>query len=179
MANPPMGLNFWEGELGVLNLVFNNVDVGKTTDETTLEFIEDMKDINFAQDGTQPHDKVPTGQAYQLTCKMGQITAARLAQVLRGLTVSGNSVKLGRDIYRSGRDNFAKVLTATRVDSDGNSSADPVYRLYLYKALPTVNGAIGPFGPDTQRDVEVVFYIFYDETNEAFGYSGYASSLGL
>jgi len=179
MANPPMGLNFIEGSLGVVNLVFNNVNLGKTIDEATLEFIEDMKDINFAQDGTQPYDKVPTGQAWQITCKLGELTWARLKEVLRGITVSGNSAKLGRNIYLSGRDNFAKVLTVTRVDSDGNSSTDPLYRLYCYKALPTVNGAIGAFGPDTQREVEVVFYLFYDETNEAFGYSGYASSLGL
>lgn len=179
MANPPIGDDFIQGVLGVVILNFNGVDLGKTIDEVMLEFIEDIKDINFAQDGTQPYDKIPTGQAYQVTCKMGQITWARLNQVLRGLTVVGHNAKLGRDIYRSGRDNFAKVLTLTRVDSDGNASADPLYRLTFYKAMPTVNGAIGSFGPDTQREVEVVFYCFYDEDKEAFGYSGYASSLGL
>lgn len=181
MANAPIGNNFIEGVLGVVTLNFNGVELGKTIDETTIEFIEDLKDIMFAQDGTQPYDKIPTGQAYQVTTKIGEITWARLEKVLRGITLgnSGNSAKLGRDIYRSGRDNFAKVLTLTRVDSDGNASTDPLFKLTFYKALPTVNGAIGGFGADVQREVEVVFYIFYDESKEAFGYAGYASSVGL
>jgi hypothetical protein len=179
MANPPIGNNFIEGPLGVVTINFNGVDLGKTIDEAMLEFIEDIKDINFAQNGTQPYDKIPTGQAYQVTVKLGEITWARLGEVLRGVTVTGNSAKLGRDIYRSGRDNFSKILILRRVDSDGNASTDNLFRLLFYKAMPTVNGAIGSFGPDTQREVQVVFYCFYDESKEAFGYSGYASSLGL
>jgi hypothetical protein len=179
MANPPIGNNFIEGVLGVVDVTFNNVNLGKTLDEASIEFIEDIKDIFFAQDGTQPNDKIPTGQAYQVTMKMGQPTWARLKEVLRGLTVLGNSAKLGRDIYRSGRDNFSKILILKRVDSDGNPSTDWLYRLVFYKAMPMVNGPLGAFGPDTQREVEVVFYCFYDEVKEAFGYSGHASSLGL
>lgn len=179
MANAPIGNNFIEGVLGVVLLNFHNVDLGKTRDEATIEFIEDIKDINFAQDGTQPSDKIPTGQAYQITAKLGQITWARLDKVLRGLTVVGNSAKLGRDIYRSGRDNFSYQLVLTRVDSDGNAYANDLYKLTFYKAFPMVNGPIGSFGPDTQREVEVMFYCFYDEDKEAYGYSGIASSLGL
>jgi len=178
MANPPIGTNFMEGPLGVVVLNFNGVDLGKTIDDATLEFIEDIKDILYAQDGTQPYDKIPTGQAYQVTCKMGQITYQRLAQVLRGLKYSApGSASFGRDIYRSGRDNFSKVLTLTRVDSDGNASADPFYKATFWKAMPTVNGALGAFGPDTQREVEVVFYCFYDETKEQFGFSGHETSV--
>jgi hypothetical protein len=181
MANPPFGLDFIEGSLGVVLLTFDGIDLGKTIDEATLEFIEDIKDIMFAQNGTQPYDKVPTGQAYQLTVKIGEITWNRLEKVLRGLTVSGSghSALLGRDIYTSGRTNFAKQLIVTRVDSDGVRSADPLYRLVFWLAMPTVNGPIGSFGPDTQREVEVIFYIFYDETNGGFGYSGYATSVGV
>jgi hypothetical protein len=179
MANPPIGHNFIEGPLGVVEVTFNNIYMGKTIDEASLEFIEDMKDIKFAQNGTQPYDKIPTGQAYQVTAKFGEITWARLKEVIRGLSVAGNNAKLGRDIYRSGRDNFAFPLVLKRVDSDGNASTDKLYQLYFYKAIPTVSGAIGSFGPDTQREVQVVFYCLYDEGKEAFGYSGYASSLGL
>lgn len=181
MANPPFGQDFIQGELGVVLLNFNGVDIGKTLDETTLEFIEDVKDIMFAQNGTQPYDKVPTGQAYQLTTKMGQPTWAKLAQVLRGITVSGSghSALLGRDIYRGARESFAHPLIVTRVDSDGNASANMFFRMYFWLAFPQVNGPIGAFGPDTQREVEVVFYIFYDEIHGGFGYSGYPTSLGL
>lgn len=181
MANNPLGTNFIEGPLGVVNLTFNSVALGKAVNDTEIEFIEDVKDIFYAQDGTQPADKIPTGQAYQITFRMGENTWARLNEVLRGITVagSGKGALLGRDIYRSGKDNFAKQLDVYRVDSDGNSSTDDFYKATFWKAMPTVNGSIGAFGPDTQRETEVVFYIFYDSTNSGFGYSGYASSLGL
>lgn len=179
MANPPIGNNFIEGVLGVCRFTFDGLAMGKTVDDATIEFIEDVKDIFFAQDGTQPGDKIPTGQAYQVTMQIGQQTWERLEKVLRGVSVSGggNSAILGRDIYRSGKDNFAKVLTITRVDSDGVASTDPLFRLTFYKAFPMVNGPLGTFGPDTQRTVEVMFYCFYDDTNNAFGYSGYSSSV--
>jgi hypothetical protein len=183
MANPPLGNNFIEGPLGVVLLTFNSVPLGKTTDETNLEFIEDMKEIKYAQDGTQPADKIPTGQLYRLTAKLAQPTWARLKEVLRGITLGDNvnNAKLGRDIYRSGFDSFAKSLVVARVDSDGAASTDPKHCLTFFKALPTVNGSIGAFGPDTQRSVEVVFDCFYDEStgHECFGYSGVASSLGI
>ena len=183
MGNPPIGSNFIEGPLGVVNLDFDNMDLGKTVDEASLEFIEDMKDIKYAQDGTQPYDKIPTGQAYRVTCKIGEPEWLRLEKLMRGLAVkpSGDSALLGRDIYRSGRDNFAKVLIVTRVDSDGVKSTDPAFILTFWKAIPSVNGAIGPFGPDTQRTVNVVFDCMYDDAagHDGYGYSGYATSLGV
>ena len=181
MANPPIGSNFIEGPLGVVLLNFDSIELGKTVDEASLEFIEDMKDILFAQNGTQPYDQIPTGQAYKVTCKLGQPTWARLQKLLRGQTGVGDSVKLGRDIYRSGRDSFAKVLTLTRVDSDGAASTDPKFKMTFWLAIPSVSGALGAFGPDTQRAVEVSFYCLYDETagHAGFGYSGIASSVGV
>jgi hypothetical protein len=178
-----MGNNFIEGPLGVVALKFDNVELGKTIDEANLEFIEDVKDIKYAQDGTQPADKVPTGQAYKLTVKLAEPSWVRLAKLMRGLTVGTalNSAKLGRDIYRSGKTNFAKELVIRRVDSDGVASTDPKYCLTFFKAIPTVNGSIGAFGPDTQRQVEVVFECMYDSTtgHMCFGYSGYASSVDV
>ena len=175
----PLGSNFIEGVLGVVQMYFDGIDLGKTLDEATLEFIEDIKDIMFAQNGTQPADKIPTGQAYQITANFAQRTWARLEKLLRGVTVVGNSAKLGVDLYRSGYDNFAKQLILYRVDSDGVVSTSPIYRLVMYKAMPTVSGPIATFGPDTQQQVTVTFYCFKDTTKNAFGYSGYASSLGL
>jgi len=173
-----MGTNFIEGVLGVVRLIFNSVDLGKTVDEANLEFIEDIKDIMFAQDGTQPADKVPTGQAYQVTFKLGEQTWLRMAQLMRGVTVGGGgNVGLGADLYRSGLAAFAKELKLTRVDSDGVASTDPSYTLVFYKAFPQVNGPVGNFGPDTQRTVEVVCYCFRDVAhNNLFGYQGSDSS---
>lgn len=179
MANNPMGLDFIQGNLGVVNLTFNSVDLGKTLDETTVEFVEDVKDIFYAQDGTQPADKVPTGQAYLVKTKIAQQTWARLKELMRGVTVVGHNALLAADMYRSGKDNFSHALVLERVDSEGVSSTVPEYILTFYKAFPHVTGAIATFGPDTQRAVEVEFYCFRDAAHHnAFGVSGHASSLG-
>jgi len=178
MGNPPIGNNFWEGPLGVVLLEFDGVKLGKTTEDTSIEFIEDIKDILYQQDGTQPYDKIPTGQAWQVTAKFGEIKTALIAKLYRGMTIGGNSLLAGRDLYRSGRDNFTKPLIITRVDSDGVESTDPLFILNIFKAMPLPTGQIA-YGADTQRDVEIVFYCFYDTTHNAFFYSGHASSVGI
>jgi hypothetical protein len=177
MANI-MGNNFQEGPLGVVKLTYDGVDMGKTLGDTTIEFIEDITDIFYAQDGTQPADKVPTGQAYQVTCQIAEINLARLEKINRGTVKAGNSMKYGRNLYISLRDN-AKVLRVARVDSDGVASTDTHYIQTWYSASPTVSNGAVAFGPDSQRYIEVTFYIFYNDTYEAFGYQGVASSVGL
>jgi hypothetical protein len=179
MANNPMGLDLSDGSLDVCNLKFNGVSLGKTLDEVTIDYTEDIKDIFFAQDGTQPADKVVTGQAYIVKAKLAQTTWARLKELMRGVTVVGHSALLAADLYRSGKDNFAKELVLSLADSDGVSSAVPEYILTFYKAYPRLTGPMATFGPDTQRAVDVEFYCFRDATrHNAFGVSGHASSLG-
>jgi len=174
-----MGLDFIEGSLGVCRLTFDNLDLGKTLEELTVEYVEDLKDIFYAQDGTQPMDKVPTGQAYVVKAKLAEQTWAILAKLMRGLTVVGHSALLAANLYLSGKANFAKVLKISRVDSDGVASAVPEYILTFYKAFPHVTGPIGTFGPDTQRAVEVEWYCFRDPAHHnAFAVSGHPSSLG-
>lgn len=179
-ANPPIGNSFPDGPLGVVRIEFNNVDYGKTMDNTEIEFIEDIADIFHAQNGTQPYDKIPTGQAYQLTCQFSEIDTALLAAMMRGVTASGGgkSASYCADLYRSGRDNFAKRLKVTRVQSDGTASSNLFFQLNFYKAMPMVTDPV-IYGPDEQRTLNVTFYIFLDETENAFGYHGYASSVGL
>lgn len=179
MANPPIGNNILEGPLGVVNVTFNNIAMGKTTADTEVVPEEDNKEIMYQQDGTKPQDLVPTGMSYTVNCTFGEITTTIVEQVLRGTTKSagGDSMKYGRNIYISRRA-LAKRLILTRVDSEGQSSTDLRHRMVFYKASPEVTGNL-QYGADTQRNLAVSFYCFYDETELAFGYHGYASSVGL
>ncbi len=180
MANAPQGNNFLEGPLGVVNVEFDSVDLGKTTDVTSVEIIEDLLDIIYQQTGTQPDDKIPTGQAYQVNCTFGEIDTALVAALIRGVTASGggNSIAMAPDLYRSGKINFAKELILKRVDSAGASSADPHFWMTFYAAMPMVQGTID-YSSDTQKGLNVIFYCFQDSTKNAYGYVGYASSVGL
>ena len=179
MANAPIGANFWAGPLGVVNIEYDNVDLGKTTADTELNPTFDIKDIVYQQDGTQYYNKIPTGASWILFCTFGEIDTELLEKVLDEVTVSaeGNSLKVGKSLYFSWREN-AKQLEVIRVESDGQSSSDPLYRMIAPLAYPEVASGF-VWGADTQRNIQVNFHIFYDETEEVFFYNGYASSLGL
>jgi hypothetical protein len=177
MANI-LGNNFMEGPLGVVRFEFDGLDLGKTLGGAEIEFIEDVFDIMYDQDGTQPGDKVTTGCAWQVTTQLAQQTLERLDKVMKGLTRAGNSAKLGRELYQSAKENKAAVLRVYRVDSEGSEAADAHFVLTFYKAWPQVTGPVA-YGPDSQRALPVTFYCFWDDTNEAFGYFGNASSVGL
>lgn len=180
MANEPLGNNAWEGVLGVVRITFNGVSLGKTTADTEITIDQDIKDIIFQQDGTKYSDKVRTGVAHQVTCVFGEIDTALLEQLHKGWekSTAENSMKLGRSLYQSWKTAEAKVLKLTRVDSEGNASTDPRHQIVFYKAAPEITGPV-MWGADTQRNVPVTFHIFFDDTESAFGYSGFASSVGL
>jgi hypothetical protein len=174
----PMGKNFWEGVLGVVNINFNGVDLGKTTADTEIVIEQDIKDILFQQDGTQFADKVRTGMAISITATFGEISTALLETIQSGFVKVGENLKISRSLYQSMKDTEAKPMTLTRIDSEGDESTNPLYKLNVYKAVPIITGNI-VYGADTQRGIGVTFYCFWDSTKKAFAYSGYASSLGL
>lgn len=178
MANPPIGNDILEGPLGVVEIEFDGVNLGKTTDTTEILPETDYADIIYQQDGTKAYDRIPTGTSYVCTCSIGQITLARLTALRRDITSSsGGSGKMTRDMYVSEREN-AKKLVITRVDSEGNASTDPKMKFTFYLAMCEITSAL-MYSSDTQRNLGLSFYIFYDEDEEAFGYFGYATSLGL
>jgi hypothetical protein len=178
-TNPPIGNNAWEGVLGVVDIYYNGIYQGRTTADTEMAVTEDVKDIIFQQTGTQYDDKVPTGASHSIVCTFGQITTSRIEQWHPGFEASssGNSLKMGRNIYVSWKDN-AKVLELIRVDSEGTASTDPRHKITFYKAHPGITGNF-QWGADTQRNLNVTFFIFYDDSESAFGYSGFATSVGL
>jgi hypothetical protein len=178
-ANPPIGNNALEGVLGVVDVYFDGVYMGKTTADTEIVPEEDNKDILFSQTGTKPDDKIPTGISYMVNATFGEITGARIEKLQRGFDASAfNSGKFGRDIYVSRREN-AKELKLIRVDSEGVASTDPAMQIVFYKASPEITGTLLGYGPDLQRNIPCSFYLFYDNDEKAFGYYGNASSMGL
>lgn len=176
-ANPPIGNNILEGPLGVVDIEFDGVYLGRTTADTELTAEEDNKEILYQQDGTKPDDWIPTGLNYLLTATFGEISSRLLSLVQRGFSGNKSSGKFGRDIYVSRKEN-AKVLKVTRINSEGQRSTDPKMSMNFYLTSPEVTGPI-QYGADTQRNLPVSFYIFYDKINLAFGYFGNASSQGL
>ena len=180
MANSPMGLNFIEGVLGVCNIEFNGVDLGITTDQTEITLDQDMKEIMAQQSGTKAYDHVRTGIVFNVTCTFGTITTALCAALNPSFEPSGSgqSMKVGRNLYQSAKDNEGKKLVLKRVDSEGVSTTDPVYMMTFYNAAPTITSGF-VYGADVQRAISVTFNVYWDVTNQAYAYMGNASSVGL
>jgi hypothetical protein len=176
-ANPPIGNNILEGPLGVVDIVFDSVYLGRTTADTEITAEEDNKEILYQQDGTKPDDFIPTGISYIAAVTFGEIDSGLLNKIQRGFTGNASSGTFGKDIYVSRKDN-AKVLKIIRVDSEGQRSTDPKMIMTFYLASPEVTGSI-MYGADTQRSLPCNFYIFYNKDESAFGYYGNASSQGL
>ena len=180
MGTTPIGNNIWEGPIGVVRIIYDSVDYGKTTADTELIKNEDVKDITYQQDGTQYYDKVPTGISYQLQVTFGEIDTALLAKMHDSITLSGgagNSLKVGKKLYHSWLEQ-AKLLEFVHIDEDGDASSDPLHKAKAPKAYPEITSNI-IWGADTQRSVQITFHIFFDSTEKLFLYSGYATSLGI
>jgi hypothetical protein len=175
-----LGNNAWEGVVGVMYAEFDGVDLGKTTADTEIKPDMDILDITFQQDGTKPADRVRTGMVYVITMTFGEIDTELLDKVLAGISLSGdgNSVKLGRSLYRSMKDNEAGILKLSREEDDGSKTTDSDFIVTYFKACPNVTSSI-VYGAATQRDITVEFYCFFDSDRGAFGYSGSASSVNL
>lgn len=164
--------------LGVVFLDFKGVDLGKTTDATKLMTEEDLKDIIYQQNGTKPFTKIRTGVAYMLQCVLGNPGIKQLATVNPNMKASPSFISLNfsRELFVDLQDE-AGLLVVTQM-INGIRSTDPKRIMRFPSAAARLTTEIG-WGADIQRTVGVEFWIFVDESNESFGYSGYASSLGL
>lgn len=176
------------GPLGNVRVEFNGVYLGKTTEDTALNKIEDVKDIIYSQDGTQPADHVSTGMMLQLNATFGEISTELLKKVLYSFSsqvgnpaTEDDSGTFGRYIYTSLRTNKAKKLKIHATDSNGAALATVKDILNFYEALPVINENLINWGADTQRNLPVEFKIYYNEfgANQvsggptgAFGYFG-------
>lgn len=171
--------------LGVVQVGFNGFDMGKTTADSMLTPDQDIKDILYQQDGTKAADSVRTGLEYILKVTFGEINTGLLLQLMSGLSSENHdpaedSMTFGRCLYRSMRDDEAKVLRVVAVDCDGIPSALDADILNWYEAIPIVNADLIVWGADTQRNIPVEFKIKYhifadgESTTKtgAFGYFG-------
>jgi hypothetical protein len=161
---------------------FDGVDYGFTVESAEWEYVEDIVDIMSSQFGSQPFDKVQTGQAYLLRVSFGRVSNELYAAMTRGATVSssGKAIKFACELYKSGYENYAKQLQFIRASSDecNTPSADPNDRILWLKAMPTITGPL-VYDAETQRKLDVEFYCFIDQDQKVFGYGGTQTSNGL
>lgn len=179
------------GPLGNVLINFDSDNLGKTTADTALTKIEDVKDILYSQDGTQPSDHVPTGMLYQLAATFGEIKTELLEKILYSFSsqvtdpsTEDDSGTFGRFLYQSLRDNKAKKLLVTATDENGDARTGEENILKFYECVPLIDENIINWGADTQRNLPTRFMIYYSVFGAsqvsggpygAFGYYGDAA----
>jgi hypothetical protein len=179
------------GALGNVLVNFDSADLGKTTEDTALTKIEDVKDILYSQDGTQPDDHISTGMIMQLSATFGEIKTGLLQKLLYSFSsevsdfsAEDDSGTFGRYIYQSLRDNKAKKLIITATDENGVARTGAQNILNFYEALPIIDENLINWGADTQRNLPTRFMIYYSKFGAsqvsggpvgAFGYYGSAT----
>jgi len=179
MANI-LGANTFSGALGAAYITFDDVEMGLTVGDITLESNRTLKELMRSQHGTAPYDFVETGAWVRIKAKIAEATLAKMEKYETGITLSGagTAMKKTCDGYKSLRD-AAKTLILTRNDSCGDKSVDPNYIITCPLAIPVQTSIVYTFGPENERNVDIEWHLFYDSTTCCWFYMGAASSLGL
>ncbi len=180
------------GPLGVVKIGFKGFDCGKTTADSTLVPDQDVKGINYQQDGTKPADYVRTGMEYLLKVTFGKINTGFLKLMMAGIDsdnvdTADDYGSIGRELYQSMLDNEAGGLKVGAVDSDGIESDELEDNFAFYTAIPVVNGDLVNWGADTQRAFAMEFKIKWHKflagesatKSGGFGYWGDPTSVDM
>ena len=152
------------GPLGVVQLGFKGYDLGKTTADTNVVPDQDIKDINYQQEGTKAADHVRTGIDYLLNAVFGEISTGLIKLLMAGVYSTNtdpndDSGVIGRELYQSMRDAEGGGLKVGAITSNGVPSELPADIFSFYEAIPIVNGDLVNWGADTQRNFPVQFRI--------------------
>lgn len=169
----------WAGPLGVSVIGFKGYDCGKTTADTTLVPDQDVKDINYQQEGTKASDHVRTGIDYLLNATFGEIKTGLLVLLMEGVESINTDVnddfgRIDRSLYQSMRDTEGGGLKVAAVDENGVASILLPDILAFYEAIPIVNADLINWGADTQRNFPVQFRIKWHlfSTGESTAHTG-------
>lgn len=172
------GTNIFDTPLGVVFIDYKGVDLGKTTDATKLMNEEDLKDILYQQNGTKPFTKIRTGVSWMIQCVLGNPGLQRLGLINPNMKPSPSfiSMDFSRQLFVDLQDEAGRLVVTEMINNI--RSTDPKRIMVFPKAAARMTTEIG-WGVDLQRTVGVEFWCFVNEATQSFGYSGYASSLGL
>lgn len=167
------------GPLGVVQIGFKGYDCGKTTADSKIVPDQDIKDINYQQDGTKASDHVRTGIDYMLEVTFGEIKTGLLALLMKGVSTSNSSTsddtgRIDRSLYQSMREEEGGGVKIAAVDENGLASESLPDIMAFYEGIPIVNGDLVNWGADTQRNFPVQFRLKWHEfsAGESTAHSG-------
>ena len=155
------------GPLGNGYIAFDGWNLGLTTEDTNLEFDKDIKDILYSQRGTKPSDHVETGKLMVLNATFGEVSTSLLKLIDYAFISNASDDGTGDDsgvfidyMYKSLRENKAKVLRFIAADANGEPLTQDYNIKNFYEAVPIIESTYLNWGADTQRNVPVRFMIY-------------------
>lgn len=146
------------------------IDAGKTQ-QTLFRRTSTKTDLLTSQDGTEPGNRVITGQKVEYEAPLGQGTAERLADLVQDILLekSGDVVNQWMIVNKIGEDDLANLfwLRVTRVIG-GIVSTNPLHVSYSLVA-PQSESVELLFDAATQRYFGLIFRAYLnDAENSAF-----------
>lgn len=155
--------------LGPAKIVFDtvtggtNTDLGET-DSIILRFGVEKADLKTSQYGTQPKDKVVTGEMCSIEFGLAESSIERLEKVLQGFRVkySGSSptgYSFGGSLGQRDSD-ILKQMTLTLIEN-GQPSTDPLDKITIWKVAPMVNIEY-TYDAGTQRFAKISMMAYKD-----------------
>lgn len=171
MADTP-GLLGGPLSLGPAKIVFDtatggtNTDLGET-DSIILRFGVEKADLKTSQYGTQPKDKVVTGEMCSIEFGLAESSIERLEKVLQGFRVkyaltTPTGYSFGSSLGQRDSE-ILKQMTVTLIEG-GTVSTDPLDKITIWKVAPMVNIEY-TYDAQTQRFAKVSMMAYKDDAH--------------
>lgn len=158
-------------ELGPVQVLFgtagSEVDLGRTEGGVTVRFITDYADLMTDQTGTQPQERVITGQSAEIEMALADILLANLAIALNQTLFVGAGSHLIVGELRVGtqvKSLFGGSLLLKKY-VNGAVSADQDNWIRFPVAVPTPETVELIFNKSDQRVIMSTFRAFFDSSD--------------
>lgn len=166
--------NFWgntNGALGpavvVVDPIVQTGDSGSAinlgdTQGVTVRFTQEKSDLTSDQDGTQPFNRVVTGELCEVECNLVKTSHTILEAVMQGYTANASGAEGGQQASAIGEADLDIALPlGLTLFKDGAASSDPDDELLFPLAAPMGEWEVA-YDAGTQRVINVKFRCYKD-----------------
>lgn len=153
-------------DLGPCQVLYDDVDLGKTEGGVSFRYTEDSKPVNTDQSGVTNEDEIKVGvSACEAEVPLTRSSLGQLAKVIGGSSYTGTKLKAHNQVGVSMYDNAKELILKPIVNNA--ASTDESDWLVIPKAYPKVDFDIA-FSKDGQRIYKVMFKGFPDASTGLF-----------
>jgi len=153
-------------DLGACQILFDDVDLGKTFGDVVFKSEVSSVPIQEDQEGTTPVDEVMTGRVVSVEVPMTRATLAQMTKVIPNSSIVGDALIVKNPVGTTLADVAKELILKPIVNNV--ASADSSTWLTIYKCAPRENIEI-TYNNASQRIFGVTFIAFPSTTSPFTG----------